>query len=65
MSVFPTDALDRIELHKKDGSEPFSYDTVNTGHTLFDFWRWAYSDIISNAYRGVLAFILRACYEDP
>lgn len=47
--------LDRIELEKKDGLEPFLYDSKNVGHTLFDFWRWAYSDIISNAYRGVLA----------
>lgn len=55
MDIMVPDALDRIELHKKDGSEPFSYESANIGHTLFDFWRWAYSDIVSNAYRGVLA----------
>lgn len=49
------DSLDGIELHKKDGSEPISYDGISIGHTIFDFWKWAYSDIISNVTRGVLA----------
>lgn len=29
--------------------------------TLLDFWRWAYSDLMSNAERGTLAEFLVAC----
>ena len=41
-------------MNKKDGTEAITVcgDTVST---LNEFWRWAYSDLISNTERGVFA----------
>jgi len=37
------------------GDEPFMHQDKRIGADLFGFWRWAYSDLVSNATRGVLA----------
>ena len=39
----------------KIGSEPFVYRGESIGADLLGFWHWAYSDLVSNATRGVLA----------
>lgn len=39
----------------KDGHEPFTYGGRDVGANLRGFWRWASSDLLSNAMRGVLA----------
>src|SRR5690606_33133494 len=35
--------------------EKLSFDGTSLGLSLLDFWRWSYSDILSNTMRGVLA----------
>ncbi len=40
---------------RKLGSEPIHDDGEAISSTLRDFWSWAYSDLLSNALRGVLA----------
>lgn len=49
----------------KTGAEPF----YNNGaflpkRTLLDFWRWAASDLVGNALRGILAEYIVACALD-
>lgn len=52
--------LARTEQRRLDGSEPVHADGVPTGATALDFWRWAASDLLSNASRGLLAeFLVR------
>ena len=47
--------FNNIETKKKAGNEKFVH--MDNGHEfqLIDFWKWAYSDIIGNAERGILA----------
>lgn len=40
---------------RKDGTEPIHGAGESLTSTLHDFWSWAYSDLLSNALRGVLA----------
>ena len=47
--------LDRIKIKQKTGNEPLSFSGKATGITLIDFWRWGFSDIISNTERGKFA----------
>jgi len=42
-------------IKRLTGSEPFHSDGAHTKATLLDFWRWADSDLRSNATRGRLA----------
>jgi len=44
--------LDRIKVEKKNGREPF---VGNSPKQLLDYWKWAHSDMVSNAERGMLA----------
>jgi hypothetical protein len=37
------------------GDEPFMHQDKSIEANLLGFWRWAYSDLVSNATRGVLA----------
>ena len=37
------------------GSEKFTINGLDAKIAISDFWSWAYSDIINNTYRGVLA----------
>ena len=38
-----------------NGQEPFTVSGIGTGKRLVDFWKWAYSDLIRNTSRAVLA----------
>ena len=40
------------------GNEPFTYQGHDTGITVKDFWSWAYSDLLNNTLRGVMAEFL-------
>jgi len=40
---------------RKSGEEHFYYNFKELDFSLKDFWQWAYSDIIGNTIRGVLA----------
>jgi len=50
--------LPRIETATKMGNEPFHADRNNLPQTLLDYWRWAGSDLVSNAQRGILGEFL-------
>ena len=50
--------LPRIETATKTGNEPFHADRDNLPQTLLDYWRWAGSDLVSNAQRGILGEFL-------
>ena len=45
--------LPAIQATRKSGKECFQ--GMDGGHTLQDFWAWAFSDLISNTERGKLA----------
>lgn len=47
----------RIPTTRKNGTESF----IGTNHTILDYWRWAHSDIASNAERGKLAEFIVKC----
>ncbi|MBT4290894.1 MAG: hypothetical protein HOD92_26510 [Deltaproteobacteria bacterium] len=47
--------LEKIDVIKKKGSEPFHIDGKSLDHDLLSFWQWSSSDVIGNALRGVLA----------
>src|SRR3954470_7577953 len=40
---------------RRSGNETFHGSAGRTDRVLLDFWRWASSDLLSNATRGVLA----------
>ena len=40
------------------GNEEFTLHGASTGITVTDFWSWAYSDLLNNTYRGVMAEFL-------
>ena len=50
----------RIKTTPKNGTEPF----IGMNNTLLDYWKWAHSDIASNAERGKLAEYLVKCAVD-
>lgn len=46
------------------GDEPFVDGAASTQARILDFWRWAYSDLLRNTQRGVLAeFIVKLALE--
>jgi hypothetical protein len=47
--------LEALVVTPGTGDEPFMHQDKSIGADLFGFWRWAYSDLVSNATRGVLA----------
>jgi hypothetical protein len=47
--------LGKIGVQQKTGEESLSYDGLENGIRLIDFWRWSTSDLISNATRGRFA----------
>ena len=49
-----------IELKRREGDEPFRDEAGELGFDLLSFWQWSYSDVVSNATRGVLAEYLVA-----
>ncbi len=40
---------------KKNGEEPFTYNFKPLDFSLKDFWSWAFSDLVGNTVRGILA----------
>lgn len=50
-----------IELKKCSGQEQIVSSDGSRISNVLDFWRWAYSDFISNAGRGVLGEYIVAC----
>lgn len=44
--------------HQLTGNEEFILYGKGTGITVLDFWRWAFSDLIDNTQRGVMAEFL-------
>ena len=49
--------MGEIEVEPKDPLEQFtgSRNQALTSNTIEDFWQWAYSDIVNNTNRGILA----------
>ena len=41
-----------------NGNENFTLDGNDTGISVSEFWSWAYSDLLNNTLRGVLAEFL-------
>jgi hypothetical protein len=48
-------SLEALVVTPGTGDEPFTHQGKSIGADLLGFWRWAYSDLVSNATRGVLA----------
>ena len=59
--VISTKKLDGAETFKKAEGSPLA------ATDIFDYWSWAYSDIVGNTNRGALAEFLvpRAIGSDP
>ena len=49
------------------GNEKFTLGGEELNLSIPDFWSWAYSDLLNNTYRGVLAefIVYKACQEIP
>lgn len=45
-------------MEQLTGNEEFTLHGSGTGFMVQDFWRWAYSDLINNTQRGVMAEFL-------
>ena len=51
-------------MEQLNGNEPFTLHGSDTSIMLQDFWRWAYSDLLNNTHRGVLAeFLVHSALE--
>ncbi|MCD4843208.1 MAG: hypothetical protein K8R25_01850 [Methanosarcinales archaeon] len=50
-----TTELLSLPKFRKSGKEPFHYNFKKLDFSLEQFWQWAYSDIIGNTVRGILA----------
>ena len=48
-------SLGAITVTRKNGDECFKAKGIRLGNTLLGFSQWAYSDVSSNASRGILA----------
>lgn len=44
--------------HQLMGNEEFILHGTSSGITVMDFWRWAFSDLIDNTQRGIMAEFL-------
>ena len=47
--------LDRIEIKRKTGKEPFHSSGRDAGFDLLGYWQWTESDLVSNTTRGIIA----------
>lgn len=45
-------------MNQLTGNEEFTLHGASAGMTVKDFWSWAYSDLLNNTYRGVMAEFL-------
>ena len=50
-----TEPIPKLDIKKKTGREPFHSGGATRDFDVLDYWRWATSDLISNATRGILA----------
>lgn len=50
-----TDALEKLKVVKKDGSERFRAHGSDLDFNVLDYWRWSASDLVGNTARGILA----------
>ena len=50
-----TEPIPKLDIKKKTGREPFYSGGATRDFDVLDYWRWATSDLISNATRGILA----------
>ncbi len=48
-------SLERLTISLLNGDERFSSNGHDFGFDVRDFWRWSFSNLVSNATRGVLA----------
>ena len=54
-------SLDALRVVRKTGDESLHLTDHSTEFTLLGFWQWAFSNLVSNAWRGVLAEYIVAC----
>lgn len=54
----------KINVERLSGTELIMDENGQTVSNVQDFWRWAYSNLISNAERGALAEYIVACALD-
>jgi hypothetical protein len=47
--------MDLIQIKYTRGETPFIINGVPSEYTLLDFWSWAFSDILTNTMRGIIA----------
>lgn len=47
--------LDCVKATIKTGGEKLAFKDKSLAFSLLDFWRWGFSDILSNATRGIFA----------
>ena len=48
-------------MEQLSGAEHFICDGTDAGIAVEDYWKWAYSDLLSNTSRGAMAeFIVRS-----
>ena len=50
-----TSALPALKVQPKTGNESFTDRGQPSFFSVFDFWRWAHSDLVVNTERGILA----------
>ena len=50
-----TEPIPKLDIKKKTGREPFYLGGTTHDFDVLDYWRWATSDLVSNATRGLLA----------
>ncbi len=53
--------LDPRRRAQHTGAEPIHADGFPLGPTIGSFWQWAFSDVVTNTTRGILAEYLVAC----
>jgi hypothetical protein len=54
-------SFDALKVKRKTGDEPLHLAGHSTEFNLLGFWQWAFSNLASNALRGVLAEYIVAC----
>jgi hypothetical protein len=47
--------MDPIPTKYSRGDNPFTIGEIQSGYKLLDFWSWAFSDVLTNTTRGMLA----------
>ena len=56
--------MEPISIESSRGEARFVSENIETNLTLLDFWSWAFSDVLTNTTRGILAeFIVASALE--